>query len=254
VAETFTDLVERWSNSDMKAERAAAFFGVLVGVVADSHQEAATLASRMHLLDDPESPDDALPVVATNRKLERYYLETADQHRARLSDAWEIYAGGGSAEVIETQLRAAGFGPTSLVGEYGNPDIEYGDPDLTYGDLGAFVEFRPWELGPRGEAAPYWSQFWVVFNMGWHPVTGPPTPWGEFVWGDIGEWVWRPAGYSREFSRTIRGILKKWTPCRYVFRGFRFLITNIPYGDETVEYGDPTIVYGGAIDVPVPLS
>jgi hypothetical protein len=254
MVDTFTDLVERWSNSDMKAERAAAFFGVLVGVLADTHQEAATLCCRMPLLDDPNSPDDILPVIATDRMLERYYLETADQHRGRLFDAWEIYKGGGSAEVIETQLRAAGFGPTTLLGEWGNPDVEWGEDIYFWGDLGAFVQFRPWELGPRGEAAPYWSQFWVVFGVGMHPVSGPPTPWGDFVWGDIGEWVWRPAGYTQDFARTILAIVKKWKDSRYVFRGFRFMLNDIPWGDTSIEWGDETVIFGGAIDVPVPLS
>lgn len=250
----FLDLVERRSTSWMSDTLGSAYFGVVFGQVASNLTEQWTLICRHHLLDDPESPDDILPILAKDRKLDRYYLESAALHRQRLIDAWEIYKGGASEETIETQLRAAGFGPTNLLGAYGDPESVYGDDDITYADLGAFIEYRPWELGPRGEAAPYWSQFWIVFNVGWHPVTGPPTPWGEFVWGDTGEWVWRPAGYSRDFSRTIRSIVKKWKPSRWVFRGFRFLFEGAIYGDPDVVYGDPTIMYGGAIDVPVPLT
>ena len=255
MAVTFTDLVERWSNSDMKADRASAFFGVLVGVVADSHQEAATLAARMHLLDDPESPDDILPILAKDRRLERYYLETALQHRRRLIDAWDIYALGGGENVINEQLRAAGFGPTNSSPAWGEPGLEWGAPGYAWSDLGTYIQFRPWELGPRGEPAPYWSQFWVVFNSGFHPVTGPATPWGQFVWGDTGEWVWRPAGYSREFSRTIRAIVKKWKPSRWICRGFLFKVgPQLEWGDTGFAWGDTGLIWGGGIEVPLPLA
>jgi len=252
---TFTDLVERWSNSDMRADRASAFFGVLVGVLADSHQEAATLAARMHLLDDEQSPDDILPIIAKDRKLERYYLETAAQHRQRLIGAWGIYAIAGSETVILEQLRAAGFGPTVLMPEWGEPGPEWGEPGYTWGDLGAYIQFRPWENGPRGEPAPYWSQYWVVFKSGFHPVTGPPTPWGNFVWGDIGEWVWRPAGYSRDFARTIRSIVKKWKPSRWISRGFVFKIgQELLWGTPGFDWGDPGLMWGGGMTVSLPLA
>jgi hypothetical protein len=94
----------------------------------------------------------------------------------------------------------------------------------------------------------------VVFNEGFHPITGMPTPWGEFVWGDTGEWVWRPAGYSHEFARTIRAIVRKWKDSRYVFRGFRFMVNNLPWGEESVDWGDVTVIWGGSIDVPAPLA
>jgi hypothetical protein len=230
------------------------WFGVLVGLTGDTAGEAWSLCARMHLLADPESPDDILPIAARDRRLPRYPLESADQHRARLIDAWEIYKGAGSEEVIETQLRAAGYGPTDLLGEWGNPDVDWGDDTFFWGDLGAFVQFRLFELGPRGEPAPYWSQFWVVFNEGFHPVTGMPTPWGDFTWGDIEPWVWRPEGYSLDFARTIIGIIRKWKPSRWVFRGFRFMVNNVPWGLETLDWGDPSVIWGGSIDVPVPIT
>jgi hypothetical protein len=248
----WVDWLENHSASWMAGDFASGFWGVVFAQVGSNLQEQWVLACRHHLLDDPESPDDILPIIAKDRRLDRYYLETAAEHRQRLIKAWDIYALSASETVINQQLKAAGFGPDQEIA-YGDETVEYGDEDLAYGDLGTFIEFRPWELGPRGEAAPYWSQFWVVFNEGFHPVTGPPTPWGQFVWGDTGEWVWRPAGYSRDFSRTIRAIVKKWKPSRWVFRGFRFLFAGVIYGDPDIEYGDPTIMYGGAIDVPVPL-
>jgi Phage tail protein (Tail_P2_I) len=253
---TFTDLVESWSNTDMKAERAAAFFGVLVGVTADTAQEVWTLCCRMHLLDDPESPDDALPFLARDRRLDRYPLETPAQHRQRLIDAWETYALGGSETNINEQLRAAGYGPTTRSPAWGEPGLPWGGTGYAWGDLGTYIQFRPQELGPRGEPAPYWSQFWVVFAPGFHPVVGPPIPWGTFVWGDTYDGVWGPLGYSQEFKRTIAGIIRKWKPSRYVCRGFLFKLgtLDVAWGYPGHAWGTAGLIWGGGIEVPLPLS
>ncbi len=229
------------------------FVGVTLGLTADEAAETQILACRMHLLDDPESPDDVLPYLARDRKLPRYPGETAAQHRARLIAAWEIYDETGTEEVIEKQLLAAGYGPDVFIGDFGNPDVAFGDPQYFFADRGAYVDFRPDETGPRGEAPPYRTQFWVVFGEGFHPVVGPPIPWGDFVWGDTSVGVWGPQGYDREFQQTIEGIVRKWKPHDYVFRGFTFVINNIPFGDESVSFGDETIIFGGTYSVDVPL-
>jgi len=449
---TFTDLVESWSNSDMRAELAGGFFGVLAGVTADSAHEAMTLSARMHLLDDPESPDDVLPIIAEDRRLARYYLETPEQHRERLGNAWEIYAKGASERALQDEADSAGFGPTNKIGTWGAsgvlwggtdyvpivgnlgslagagnllvpypPDIKQGallvvmlaresahdsppagwvlvsqdsitnnqqifariapDPgtlpsDLTiavtgagghrarmlvfncgsghwagtvtanftsvvqssgsgnlvpnpyntsgpaltflaytttssvtpqspwtelfddssaglgmqaqltnvgagatmatiasggpswalcsfkllipvqpryaWGDRGVRVEYRPTATGPRGEAAPYWSQYWVVFDSGYHPVFGLPIPWGTFVWGDTYDGVWGPLGYSQDFKRTALGLVKKWKPSRWVFRGFVFKIGGIQtWGQSGHTWGEAGGVWGGALEIPV---
>jgi hypothetical protein len=152
-------------------------------------------------------------------------------------------------------MRAAGFGPANHSPAWGEPGLPWGEPGYAWSDFGTYIQFRPYALGPRGEPAPYWSQFWIVFAFGYHPVTGPPTPWGQFVWGDTGEWVWRPAGYSRDFSRTIRGIIKKWKPSRWVCRGFLFKTgVQLQWGEPGFAWGDPGLIWGGGIEVPLPLS
>jgi hypothetical protein len=199
---TFVDWLNQRSTVWMRQPRSSGWFGVTLAVPANEAVEGWLFCCRMHLLDDPESPDDVLPIIALDRKLPRYPHETAAQHRARLIDAWNIYPYAGTEHVIEMQLAAAGY------------------PN-------AVVEFRPSELGPRGEAAPYRTQFWVVFADGYHPVTGPCKPWGTFVWGD--KWtevpgVWAPTGLTPDFYRTIMGIVLKWKPSQYVFRGFTFTV------------------------------
>lgn len=251
---TFTDLVERWSCPDMKADLASGFFGVLVGIVADTHQEAATLACRMHLLDDPQSPDDILPLIGEDRRLGRYYLETADQHRARLIDAWNIYAKGASEVSINEQLRAAGFGPTNRSPAWGEDGIIWGTDGYYWNDLGTYIEYRPSESGPRGEPAPYFSQFWVIFQPGFHPVIGPPIPWGTFTWGDTYDGVWGPLGYSPDFKRTVSGIIRKWKGSRWICRGLVFKLSEQLWGQDGFLWAQDGCFWGGGFDVPFPLS
>jgi hypothetical protein len=231
------------------------WFGVLVGVTGNEAAEAFSLCARMHLLADEESPDDVLPIAAKDRRLSRYHLETSAQHRARLINAWEIYARGGSEEATLLELDAAGYGPASKVGSWGASGVNWGASGYAWGDVGACIERRPEAYGPRGEAPPYWSQYWIVFGLGMHPVTGPPVPWGSFVWGDTYDGVWGPIGYSADFRRTILGIVRKWKPCRWVFRGFRFRIGELSkWGQTGFAWGQAGLVWGGVIDVEVPLS
>lgn len=455
MAATFTDLVERWSSAEMREDLESAFFGILAGVTADTHQETATLCARMHLLDDEESPDDILPIIAEDRRLGRYYLETATEHRARLIDAWNIYAKGASERAMQDETDSAGFGPANKMGTWGASGVLWGGTDYTplvgalgsqsgagtlsvpyptgiqqgallilmlaresahdsapsgwtlierddvtnsqaiyariapdpatlganlsytvtgagghlarilsfncgsghwitpvtanfasiaeavssgsiipnpanttgprltfitysststvsspspwvelfddasagvglqaqivngaaaassatiaggggpswaltsfrlyvpqqpayaWGDRGTRFEYRPFEPGPRGENPPYWSQYWVVFDVGMHPVSGPPIPWGTFVWGDTYEGVWGPVGYSQDFKRTAIGIVKKWKSSRWVFRGFVFKIGTLrTWGQSGFTWGQSGLVWGGAIEVPVPV-
>lgn len=251
---TFKDLVERWSSSDMKEPLAAGFFGVLVGIVADTHQETATLAAGMHLLNNPDSPDDVLPIIAKDRRLPRYYLETAAQHRDRLWNAWDIYAKGGSERAVVDELDAAGWGPALKAGVVGASGIVVGAAGYMWGDRGTRVHFRPFAPGPRAEPPPYWSQYWITFGPGMHPIIGPPIPWGDFTWGDTYDGVWGPLGYSDDFKRAALGIVRKWKPPRWVFRGFRFILLGIRLGDPDFVVGASGTVWGDVIEAPVPIS
>lgn len=245
------------SPSWLSAKNSAGFFGVTLSLPADEAVESWTHVSRFHLLDDADSPDDVLPVLSKDRRLPRYPLETALQHRTRLWHAWDIYELGGTEAVIEAQLRAAGYGPTILMGDWGNPNIAWGDPAYVWGDLGAYVEYRPLSPGPRGEPAPYRTQFWVVFGNNFHPVTGPPNPWGNWTWGDT--WlevpgVWAPTGLTIDFLRTVLQIVMKWKDAQYVFRGFVFQVSNIIWGDPSVSWGDPTITWDGSVNLELPIG
>lgn len=194
-SESYIDYVEELSAPWMLGDLSAGWFGVLAGVVADTVAEGFSLALKMPWLLDPESPDDVLPLIGAERRLPRYPLETAAQYRSRLHDAWDAYQFGGTEYTIIRQFELAGY-------------------------PGVRIEFRPSEPGPFGQPAPYWSQFWVVFPVGTHPVTVDGPTWDSFNWDD--GTLWGPLGITQEFAATIRGIVKKWKPVDWICRGFAF--------------------------------
>jgi hypothetical protein len=257
---TFRGLIELRSPGWLRGDTTSAFFQVILGVPADEGIEGCSIAAQMHLLDAAQSPDDILPIKGADRLLDRYDLETADQHRDRLLGAWDIYETGGSATSIETQLRAAGYGPAAdaRIGTWGASGFTWGQAGLTWGDMGAFVQFRPDEPGPRGEPAPYATQFWIVFSHGFHPITGGAKPWGTFTWGDtwpVVPGVWALTGLTPGFYRTIMSIALKWKCSRYVLRGFTFRTGGITvWGEAGHTWGEAGSTWGGSFELPIPLA
>lgn len=219
----------RRSPSWLSAPISRGFFGVLVGRVGDEALEAWTISCRMSLLLDTESPEDVLPIIGQDRRLQRYPLETTLQYRERLFLAWDDYAIGGTEYAIELQLRKAGFGPANTIQTWGQSNITFGQstPVYYWGNLGAYVQYRPDAKGPKGEPAPYRTQFWIVFRHGFHPVEDDMIPWGTFEWGDSEPGVWSYIGYSDDFARTVMSIVYKWKDSTYLFRGFVFKFGGI---------------------------
>jgi hypothetical protein len=205
----FRDLVESISPKWMQGELSAGWWGVLVGVVADTAAEGWSLVVRSAWLLDEESPDDTLPLHAEERRMPRYPLESAAQHRDRLYNAWDAYRFGGAHTAIESQFEKAGYPGVRVV--------YFADRD-----------------GPFGQPAPYWSQFWVYFPVGTHPVTSNGPTYGSFTWG--AGTLYGPGGLTREFMQTIRGIVKKWKSSRWVCRGFIFAVPDSKWGQ--FDYGD----------------
>lgn len=196
----------------------AGWFGVLCGLTGDLIAEGMTAATRMPWLKDPNSPDDVLPLIANERGLQRYPGETPASHRTRLVKAWDSYSFAGSATEIEAQLAA------------------YGYPGK--------VTFFPGRDGPFGQLAPYWSQFWLTFPTGTHPVTSEGPPWDSFNWDD--GHVWGPVGYTPEFAATLHAIVNKWKPVQWICRGFIFENGTAVW--DAFNWDDGTL-WAGAIEV-----
>jgi hypothetical protein len=169
-------------------------------VLADVCADMIFRASQTGMISSPVSPDDVLGMVGKERgEMFKYPAESFAQFRARLLIARDTLDVDGSGTAIVGQLAAAGF-------------------------PGATIELRPSLAGPRGEAAPYLSQFAVRFPAG--RITGIGDYWGAPTWGD--GTYWGPYGLSSEELQTIRAIIEKFRDGQAVCRWLIFEITGYP--------------------------
>lgn len=215
----FRDYVASVLPRPFAASLSAGWFGVLHGLTGDMLAQSFSDSLRMPWLRDPKSPDDVLPFIGNERGIQRYPGESVISYRTRLVRAWDAYKYAGAAKSIEDQLAA------------------YGYPGL--------VTFFPGRDGPSGETAPYWSQFWIRFPAGTHPITSEGPPWDSFSWDD-GASAWGPIGYTPEFSGTLHSIVNKWKPVRWICRGFIFESGTATW--DSFNWDDGTL-WGGGVEV-----
>lgn len=203
----------------LRGEAASALVGVLM-LGFDLTAQAFTHAFRGPLSEEPEGPAfDGLPLLGQETSLPRYPAENWSQHRARVNRAWDDWPLAAGVPVMVAQLAAAGF-----------PNAE--------------IRYYESEPGPKGEPAPYYSQFWVYLPKGSHPVTGPGVPWGSFLWGD--GTTWGPTGITYAQIFTLRSIIAKWKPGQWVCRGIQFQLSSSRWGEFA--WGDGT-VWGGLVEI-----
>lgn len=195
----FTDMVTAVLPRAFSRSLSSGWFGVLCSYTGDIISDGMTNALRAAWIKDAQSPDDVLPLIGSERGMPRYPEETLTGYRARVDDAWNAYVFAGSEQTIESQFEHAGY-----------PGVQ--------------IQFDAAALGPKGEAAPYWSQFWVYFPYSsGHPVTAPGTNWGAFNYGDGTVYG---LGVGTGFYQLIHGIVGKWKPTRWVCRGFKFQLAD----------------------------
>ncbi len=201
---TFRDYVASVLPRPFTRELSAGWFGVLHGLTGDMIGDGMSYAARTFMLKDSESPNDVLPLIGSERGMPRYPIETPAQYRARLIGAWEAYKFAGAEQTIVSQFAAAGYPGTTIT-------------------------FNAAALGPNGEAAPYWSQFWVSFPYSsGHPVTSHGKNWGAFNFGDGTIYG---VDASPAFYALIHGIVRKWKPSRWICRGFKFELVDTSIAD-----------------------
>jgi hypothetical protein len=176
------------------------FTGVVLGLIHNVMSERFTDAVKLPYLHVPDAtPDDALPYIGSETNINSYPAESLDSYRGRLRDPWGTWTPAGDEDVITAQFAAAGY-------------------------PGVVVQFDPAAAGPRGETAPYWSQFWVFFPYSsGHPVPGTSPTWGGFKYGDGTVWG-RNIPFA--FRQLINGIVRKWKPGHWVCRGFKFELAD----------------------------
>lgn len=212
--ENFRDYIEQISPDWLLGELSAGFIGVIFSYTADALANAMSAAAKMPWLKEPTSPNDVLPLVGAERRLPRYPIDTDETYRNRLWLAWDTYEFGGDENTI--------------IGELANTGI-----------VGAQV-FDPWNatFDPVG----YWSHFIVFFPIGSHPVTAAGPAWGSWNWGD--GTIWGPVGLTVELAATIRGIIAKWKPVRWICRKIVFQISGWAWGTGHT-WGEGGLAWGG---------
>jgi hypothetical protein len=192
----------------------------VIGLEADSVSLGLSCTLRCGFIQDPYCLSDHLALKGFARGLPRYPAETTEQYRARVFRAWTDWKYAATAAGIVGQLQAAGY-------------------------TNASIRYKPWEPGPRGETAPYWSQFWVVIpDLG---VTRTTRAWNDgALWNDGG--VWGPVDIDPEDAATLRAIVRKFKPSDWVCRGFMFPIYDGFNWNDGTEWNDGS-TWGGFLEM-----
>ena len=214
----YVEFVEKTTPTVFRGPYGERLAGFVAGVLVDALADGNVLALKAPWLKLATFPPDAAAPLGRESNLEAYPDETASQYVERIRRRWEDWQLAGHESAIEGQFAAAGY-------------------------PGARVEFYPGRPGPNGEPY-YWSQFWILFPQGTHPVTGPATEYSAFSWGD--GTLWGPDGLTLTFVQTIKGIVRKWKPGHWICRGFIFEFEAAEWGG--FDYDDGT-AWGGSVEI-----
>ncbi len=164
-----------------------------LALTADILSEWATQAHRSGLVTGGLLHADFLRLIGLARSLPQYPAETNAQYQARLGRAWADWQLAGTDASIIGQLGAAGIAGATIV---------------THTD----------RRGPHGEAAPYWSQFWVGIPAA--SLNLVPPVWGRMIWGTF--W-WGTAMVERSQAQMFWTIVRKFKPTDWFCRGIELI-------------------------------
>lgn len=215
---TYFDLITRLSPTVLRGRYGRRLGGALALLFNSAAQGLVHALKAPWIRSDDGPAYDALALLGSEMSLPRYPVESWGQYKARLDRAWDDWPFAGAESSLIGQLAAAGY-------------------------PGAQILFFPSAPGPHGEAE-YWSQFWLYFPPGTHPVTGPGPAWDSFDWGD--GTLYGPAGLTLEYVETLFAIIKKWKPGHWICRGIIFGLTGAAIWGQ-FDWGDAN--YGGAVEL-----
>lgn len=180
-------LLPEWAKSEEYLE----LFGIALGLSADLVAEQRIIAATAGLIASTTGPEDALPLVATERGgLFRYPTETIEAWRDRLINAAEAWERAGGARCLSEQFSNAGY-------------------------PGVYVALFTDREGPLGQDPPYISQYWIAIPS----AVCPPlvaTAWDNMTWGHF--W-WDTGALPPEFVRLCLDITDKFGDPTSVYRG-----------------------------------
>ena len=220
MAQTYVRWVERITGQlALRQGAGQRLMGTLALLLGDTIAEGLRQSVRASWVgdDDTGPAEDALGAAGAELSLPRYPNEAWGEYEARLRRAWEDWQMAGDETSIVGQLEAAGF-PGAVI-----------------------YHASAW---PLTGLADWWSQFWVFFPAGTHTVTSPGRQYGSFTWGD--GTILGPVGITPNQLLTIRSIIKKFKPARWICSGVIFEISIWTLGTGR-EFGDPGLVWGGEV-------
>jgi hypothetical protein len=185
-----------------------------LGLVQDGQVEAARQAVLARFV--TRAPVDGLPLLASERQLERLPPDTDDSWRARLLAAWDWWAWAGTKRGIRDILLATGYATG--------------------------VEIRNAHEWPSGPGVQGWATFWVILTG--HGWTDDGT-WGDpGTWGDGG--TWGSSASPEEVDRVLR-LVRQWKPAEAYCGGVLVMLGGELWGFPEGTWGDPGVWGGSSI-------
>lgn len=177
-----------------------------IGLIFDLADERNRHAKRASWSGDTEGPAyDGLDLLAHEQGQLNYPLEHRTDREARVDGIWDSAQLRATVSHLVNELAAAGY-PGAI--------IYYAPTD------------RPGYGGPRGEPAPWWSQFWVAyhnptFDLGLGPLFADDLLFGSFNFG----------GDSPQVQKII-DIIKRYKPGHWVCRAVEVTSGGPVFADD----------------------
>lgn len=111
--------------------------------------------------------EDGLPLIASERGLEKGLVEDSVEWQSTLQSAWDIWPTAGTKGGLESELsRVCG--------------------------ISGIVVHEAVDYAPGSDE---WARIWIEIPKGEHPWS-PPKKWGDFVWGQ--GWTWGSSASQAE--------------------------------------------------------
>lgn len=178
------------------------FIAVAIGIPATAVAQALSEAWLARCMRQPSSPNDALPLIGSERSMNRYSTETNDGYRARLGDAWNAWQKAGDESAIVDTLSSVGF-----------PGARVETP------LTASVGYPSDGIPSWPASSDYWSQFRVFVPITVKDSIDPVPICGDIhrcgdgtVCGGSGELL----GFTK--IAVLRQVIEDWKPVNWIAR------------------------------------
>lgn len=182
----YREFIKRLSPTVLSSGWGEKLQGTIAGLAWDALADGVTQAIKSPWISlGLEQPVDAVPVLADERKLPRYLIETPEQWQARVDDVWDIWGAGGAEPEIAAQYAAAGY------------------PATIYSPL-------DWNRSPFD----WWSQFWILITAA--GPFGPPAVAGSAVEGQHLCGVSGPTANVTEVRQIVAGMRPGHVVCRSI--------------------------------------